>query len=348
MILARKCLDLSASLTARAPAKLIISGEHAVVYGQPALAMAIDRYTTTTTAWHDSADFSFKFIDLQYAKTHTLDALRSLHQQLRREYKSFLDGKTNIRDVLKRPFELLQYSVTNLLEYLNLQLPQGLAISVDSNIPIGCGMGSSAAAVISTVSALSNFLELDWQTADYLSFAQEIENLQHGKSSGLDLHLVTYGGCVYFQNGVRETRNIPNFPLFIVNTGQPEASTGECVAYVTQFFEKLPDLATVFGKVTAAIDDACAKNDFAAFQAGIRANHLLLSEIGVVPEKVANFIRAIEHAGGAAKICGAGSVRGETAGVVLVVAEPGIEAVVKQYGYNLETIQVDRHGTRII
>ena len=55
-------------LTARAPAKLIISGEHSVLYGQPAIAMAVDRYTTTTTNWGDSKYIDFKFPDLAYAK----------------------------------------------------------------------------------------------------------------------------------------------------------------------------------------------------------------------------------------------------------------------------------------
>ncbi len=49
------------SLTVQAPAKLILSGEHAVLYAQPALAMAVNRYTTTTTTWLDSPHINFKF-----------------------------------------------------------------------------------------------------------------------------------------------------------------------------------------------------------------------------------------------------------------------------------------------
>ncbi len=348
MIQARKFLDTSATLTARAPAKLIISGEHSVLYGQPALAMAVDRYTTTTTRWHDSAQIHFKLLDLDYARAHTLKALRRLRMQLRQEYKAFLEGKNSIRNVLKRPFELLQYSVSNLIEYFNLQLPKGMEISVGSSIPMGCGMGSSAAAVISTMCALTHFLKINWQPEDYLSFSKEIENLQHGKSSGLDLHLVTYGGCVRFQNGHTNAREVPDFPLYIVNTGQPSSSTGECVTQVAPIFTQSLNLATDFAAVTDAIDSAFVAGNFSDFKYGIRANHKLLNEIGVVPNKVANFISDIESAGGAAKICGAGSVSGDSAGIVLLAAEAKIEDVVNKHGYSVQTIQVDRHGARII
>jgi len=146
------------ALTARAPAKLIISGEHSVLYGQPAIAMAVNRYTTTTTAWRDTPNIHFKFLDLAYAKTHTFKTLQILAKQLRSDYVDFLDGKCSIGEVLKRPFELLQYSVSNLIEHLNLKLPRGMEISVDSSIPVGCGMGSSASAVISTLYALAAYL----------------------------------------------------------------------------------------------------------------------------------------------------------------------------------------------
>ena len=55
-------------------------------------------------------------------------------------------------------------------------------------------------------------------------------------------------------------------------------------------------------------------NEQSKLYESIRANHRLLDQIGVVPERVGQFIREIESHGGAAKICGAGSVDGEAAG----------------------------------
>lgn len=336
------------SLTARSPAKLIISGEHAVLYDQPALAIAIDRYTTVTTSWSDTQRIHFKLLDMAYAKSHTFKALRRLTQNLQRDYNNFLQGKCGIRAVLKRPFELLQYSVSILLDYLNVQLPKGMEIAVDSSIPIGCGMGSSSAAVVSTLYAINNFLQINWPRADYLAFSKAIENLQHGKSSGLDIHLVTYGGCVHFQAGKTSPRAVPKMPMYMVNTGKPVTSTGECVTSVAPLFMRDTLLAKEFGMVTTSIDTAIHTNNIADFKQGIRANHRLLTRIGVVPEKVCAFIRDVEEIGGAAKVCGAGAVRGHNAGIVLVVADQEIQQVAHAHGYGAQLIQVDTYGTTVI
>jgi mevalonate kinase len=335
-------------LTARTPAKLIISGEHSVLYGQPALAMAVDRYTQTTTTWHDSPHIYFNLLNLSYAKSFTYNTLQRIRKNLHQDYGNFLNGGCNIRAVLKRPFELLQYSVSNLFDALNIQLLKGVEIAVDSSIPMGCGMGSSAAAIISAIYALTNFLNINWQANDYVNFAKQIENLQHGRSSGLDLHLVTHGGFMRFQDGCAEARPVPQIQMYIINTGAPDSTTGECVTKVAELFKRDPNLALEFGTVTNAIDMAIAQNDIEALKIGIRANHKLLDRIGVVPAKVSKLVAEIEAQNGAAKICGAGAIKGDNAGVVLVLADPDIQHIADKHGYSLQPIQVDTHGTRII
>lgn len=336
------------TLSVRSPAKLIISGEHSVLYGQPALAVAIDRYTTTTVSYSELPQIHFKLANLSCQQSHSSKDLQVLARNLRRDYANYLDGHANIATVLKRPFELLQYSVSNILEYLNAPLTYGLEISVDSSIPIGCGMGSSAAAIIATIFALSNFFKFNWQHNKHLSIAREIENLQHGKSSGLDLHLVMHGGYVRFQSANVIARPVPSMSLQIINTGQPLSSTGQCVSKVAERFVNDAKLAENFGNVTNILDVAISTNNLQDLKRGIRLNHQLLNYIGVVPTKVANLINAIEVAGGAAKICGAGATMGDNAGMVLLVSDHDMQDLVQSHGYQLQNIQVDTHGTQII
>jgi len=334
-------------LRARAPAKLILSGEHAVVYGKPAIAMAIDRYAESTILAGLSSAILFNCLNLRYAKSFTLHALEALKKRLQNKYHAFLEGRCGIRDVLKRPFELLQYTVTHLLETWNIPLSQGLEIRASSDIPMGCGMGSSAALVMSTLYALAHFFKLDLDPARFISVGREAENLQHGYSSGLDLHLAMTGGCLRFEAGQTSERMIPNVPLYMVQTGTPKTSTGESVSFVEKYF-KQSSLGEDFAAVTNAFDQALQVGDGAAMQVCIRENHRLLVNIGVVPPKIQAFIQALEQEGAAAKICGAGAVAGDNAGVVLVASDRDLSSITRDFGYTMQGVQGDAHGAHLL
>lgn len=338
---------MSKEFKARSPGKLILSGEHAVVYGAPAIALAVDCYAETTIRSHFTPTVFFNLLNLKYAKSLTLSTLFSLKHELQEQYRAFLEGKCSIREVLKRPFDLLQFTVTNLLEKWNVPLSDGVEIHTSSNIPIGAGMGSSAATVMSTLFALAAFFNLSIDPKRFLSLGQDAENLQHGRSSGLDLHLSLLGGCLKFEKGETEKRPLPTFPLNVVQTGKPDSTTGQCVSHASRYFEKT-SLLDDYQAVTQQFDNALVKNDMMEIQRSIRENHRLLVEIGVVPPRIQNFIQDLEKDGAAAKICGAGSVTGDKAGVVLIVSEHDVEKVVERYGYSLQRVAGDLRGTRLV
>lgn len=357
-------------LKARSPAKLILSGEHAVVHGCPAIAVAVDRYaessiSTQLLSSHLPTIF-FNFLNLDYAKSFTLQALTLVKHRLQEQYYAFLNGNCNIREVLKMPFELLQFAVSNLLENLNVAIPHDLEIHTTSNIPMGCGMGSSAASVMSILYALAHFLKVEIDPNRFLTLGREAENLQHGRSSGLDIQLALHGGWIKFKDGMAEKKSHPVLPFTIVQTGQPESTTGQCVTAVAKHFQKAPHLPVQncipsiqtssqsnsihqdFTDIVEAMEMAVMVQNQAELIHCIRENHRLLSHIGVVPEKVQAFIAEIENRQGAAKICGAGSVQGDKAGIVWVVVEQEINDLLQKYGYQMQTIQGGCHGTHLV
>ncbi len=334
-------------LRARSPAKLILSGEHAVVYGKPAIAMAVDCYAESMIISNLSSAILFNCLNLKYARSFTRKTLQLLKGRVQDQYHIFLEGKCSIREVIKKPFELLQFTVSHLLETLNISLPEGLEIRSSSDIPMGCGMGSSAAVVMSTLYALNHFLGLNLDPVKFHSLGIAAENLQHGRSSGVDLQLAMSGGCLRYANGRAEQRVLPSMPMAIVQTGTPETTTGECVSAVQSYFTK-GTMADEFAAVTDRFDQALQQNDQVSIREGIKENHRLLTRIGVVPEKVQAFIRDIEQVEGAAKICGAGAVKGDRAGVVLVLVDENVTSIVEQYGYHLQAIKGDLFGTCIV
>ena len=334
-------------LRTRTPAKLILSGEHAVVYGHPALAVAINCYMEVAVQWTFPLYFSFYFMGIDFRRHITLQTLQKLKRKLKNQYDRYCSGHLSIHEVLQKPFELSLFTFINVLDRLKNKLPTGIDIVTNSNIPMGCGMGSSAASVVSLVYALTQFLKIDLNLEDYLMLGIESENLQHGYSSGLDIHTVYHGGCLRYEKGTFEKRTLPYFPMQLVRTGQPQSSSGECVSQVSSFFKK-SSIGNDFSAVTNALDKALQNEDREEIKNCIRQNHHLLRTIGVVPDKINDFIVDVEKFGGAAKICGSGSVRGENGGAVLVVADNPLVDLPRRYGYSLLPVQTDSQGTHVV
>ena len=328
-----------------APGKLILSGEHAVVYGQPALAMAVNRYVTATVTRETVPQVLFDLSDLSHHSRLTYDALHFVKEKIRQKYYRFIRGDFSIRDVLQKPFELAQFAMGMIAESLNIAVPQGMKIRVQSDLPIGCGMGSSAATIVSVMQAISNCMQLQLPREKLFNLALEAENMQHGYSSGLDLRVAMEGGCVYLQDQQVQVRDIPELPMYLVNTGTPLSTTGQCVEKVAPLF-KSQLLKNEFAAVTQAMDKALQAKSFAEMKEAITGNHDLLVRIGVVPEKVQSFISEVQALEGAAKICGAGTVAGENAGAVWVVAEDkqALTSLTTKFGYNVIPIAGESRG----
>jgi len=206
--------------------------------------------------------------------------------------------------------ELFEYMFINILDGLHLKLHEGLNIQTRSDIPIGCGLGSSAATVLSAARAVGHYFRVEFRPDWYYRYSIDAEKLQHGYPSGVDSYISLHGGCALFRKEQATSVPLPRFNLYLVHTGTPEATTGECVVSVRKGHEASA-IWDDFEGVTLGLEEAIRRNDMDEIRRRIRENNQLLVRIGVVPEKVQRFIASIEATGGAAKICGAGSIRGD-------------------------------------
>jgi len=320
-------------MKATAPGKLILSGEHSVVYGAPAIAVAVDERVTATFTPHSNNQLS---ICTAFGETSlACDQLASLVVGLDQRYEEFLAGEILIADLLEYPAQLLFYTLAQ------SGFIQSGSVQIQSSIPVGAGMGSSAA-VIAALLRLTrqNNLQLE-------AFCQQVqycERLQHGRGSIIDAAAVVYGGAVSVEQG-----RVRPLPLYLgggwyrYHTGTPICSTGETVAWVRQHWAEDSALWSGFSEVTKQL--ANSLDDPAATLSLIRQNHSLLETIGVVPESVAALVQQIEQAGGAAKICGAGAHTGDAAGQLLVYLPEPIVAPLEQWlGIQLHPIQQAARG----
>lgn len=334
-------------MKAVAPGKLILSGEHAVVHGAPALAMAIDRNAQTVVIPEAGEKVSFSIHGLEPGESYTLRALQDFRDRVKNNYDLFLDGKLGIRDVMAKPVDLFKYGYVLTLDALHHKIDEGVCMKIRSNIPMGCGLGSSAATVLSELRAIGHYLRVDFKPQWYYDFSLEVEKMQHGHPSGVDSYISLNGGCARFQNGEAVSVPLPQLKMFMVETGTPESSTGECVVQVDKQFGA-NSIWSEFADVTLGMESGIAKNDIELVRTLVRENHRLLCKIGVVPERIRQFAAEIEKAGGAAKVCGAGAIRGEAGGVMLVLADQMPVQLCEKYGYTVSPVRGDPLGTRIV
>lgn len=331
----------------RTPGKLILSGEHAVVYGAPAIGFAVNRYLDVSVRWLKLAQWTFDLMGVTAKRVMTVASLRRLKRKIEQEYHGFQQGNRSIRDVLRHPFELSLYTASNLIETFKAHIPSGVGISTESNIPTGAGMGSSAACVVGLVKAMSHLLNLDLKLSDYIDLGIASENLQHGYSSGFDVNIVFRGGCCLLEEKKYQALHYPSdWQWQLVYTGSPVTSTGECIAHAKPHLTN--SRLSEFEQITRRMATCLQESNFGETQTCLRENQQLLQSIGVVPSRVQTFIEACNNTGAAAKVCGAGASCGEAAGMVLVLSEQSIANLCDQYGYQLLPIQVEQRGSHVL
>jgi mevalonate kinase len=295
-----------------APGKTILFGEHAAVYGHPALVTALDHRMTVSarvSASRGRGTLRLEIPSLGIDKTVAVASRAS---------------------DLDAPGDLAVLAVTVATEGLGPR-PNDIHLRIDSGIPSGAGFGSSAALAVSVVAACRRAYDDDVALDEIARLASAIERHQHGRASGVDVQAVLRGGVLWCRrrdDGVLEHEELPGtgagldaFRLF--HTGTPNESTGDMVGRVRRLLDNEPArVREAFAVIETTTRDgrtALAAGDTAALVAIVKRAEAALEALGVVTRSVAEAIRVIESDGGAAKISGAGGASGAGAGLVIVV-----------------------------
>ncbi len=325
-----------------APGKIILSGEHSVVYGAPALALAVDRHMRVSFEPDRLPRLSWQTRE----KTHVLgfDKFHSLRTRLDSYFERYLRGELSIGQILKKPAELVFYAVDMARLLSGLEHLHGGRVKIDSDIPIGAGMGSSAALIAALLTLFGEFENID----DLVTQVRHCERLQHGQGSAIDAATVCHGGLVRLRSGVVSRLPLAEQGLgegwFWLFTGTPASSTGACVDRVRRNFSGSA-IWTEFADVTDRVEQALLQGESLAEP--VRQNHRLLTRIGVVPAPLVRLAEEVEQRGGAAKVCGAGSVSGDQGGLMLLWLPEGTpDALHLAPGWRWGKLREDREGVR--
>jgi len=344
-----------------APSKLILSGEHAVLYGCPALSMAIDLNTHCTLS-HQPADsdnqhidhtarFTLTLTDFKLEQTFTFADWQTHAQQIEHRFQAFKKEALAVDKVLTSPFDLVLICLWVFDQHHSIHIADW-KIKIHSDVPIGRGLGSSAGVIVTLLAGLFKSHHVSVTKQSLLSLSKQVESYQHGTSSGLDPATLIYAGLLKYQMGQPiQTLPTQTHSAWLIDTGAPASHTGACVQAVKQTHQHNTPLWQDFKKTSFEIEQAWLNSDSKhhpeQLKQAIHQNHRLLCKIGVVPEKVQMVIKQLNLTLNAAcKICGAGSVVGDQAGMVLCVSEQSPLEICQQYGYSVWPLTLQTQGVR--
>jgi mevalonate kinase len=203
------------------------------------------------------------------------------------------------------------------------------SIRIASDLPVGSGMGSSAAAAAALIAAALRLLDRSADVPTVEPLVLETERRQHGSPSGVDGAVVLRGGVQWVERtaaGLRFEALPTDLPLLgdlrVVDTGTPAQATGEVVAAVRQLRDADPlafeSLLERLEDAARRLRDALIARDGRALATAISEAQRGLERAGVVPPAVRDLVRGIEARGGAAKISGAGALVGPGAGCLVI------------------------------
>jgi mevalonate kinase len=287
--------------TASAPGKVYLFGEHAVVYGEPAVPCAIERRARVTVDRRPEG-----------LRIHADDLSLSGFTV---EYQGTPDDHPDI-DVSESLVEAAMGYVTGAIEQVRdaTDAPDaGFEVRIESDIPLGAGLGSSAAVVVAAIDAATRELGVELPVAKIADLAYQVEyDVQDGQASRADTFCATMGGGVRIEGDDCRTVETPTLP-FVIGYDGGSGDTGELVAGVRALKNDYGFAADTVGAIGDLVregeslldrDPEDAIPDLGRL---MNVNHGLLSALGVSSRALDAMVWAARDAGAAgAKLTGAG------------------------------------------
>ena len=286
-------------VTSSAPGKVYLFGEHAVVYGEPAVPCAIELRAEVTVRKRDGQGLRVQANDL------SLDGFTV-------EYEGEATGRPDI--------DVSDSLVDAAMGYVNEAIRQvedaadvenvGFDIRIDSEIPLGAGLGSSAAVAVAAIDAGTRELGVELPAEEIAERAYRVEHaVQDGQASRADTFCSAMGGAVRVEGDDCRRIDAPDLP-FVIGYDGGAGDTGALVSGVRELREEYDfaaDTVEAVGDIVRSGQAALADGDIEELGRLMDFNHGLLSALGVSSRSLDAMVWAARDAGAeGAKLTGAG------------------------------------------
>ena len=305
---------------ASAPAKIILFGEHFVVHGTKAILAAIDKRVTVTSSFTD--DKTIK-INSKLGMYETSDL--SSYEEVKSEFRPFI------------------YLANKILG--SNQNVGGLEITINSDIPVGVGLGSSSACCVAATASISGLFN-KLSREEIINLAIEAEKTIFADTSGADPTVCTYGGIIEYPS-IEKIDNTFDLNLVIANSMIPH-STKRSVERVSKFKEnneaRFSQLCELETKLIDGIILDMKNNDTIALGLKMSANQKYLEEIQVSNDTLRDMISSLKEISLGVKITGAG----DGGCIIALVSDENMDKVPALLGNDKEcfSAKIDDYGVR--
>ncbi|MFB6192067.1 MAG: mevalonate kinase [Haloarculaceae archaeon] len=282
-----------------APGKVYLFGEHAVVYGEPAVPCAIERRARVTVEEREDDRVRVEADDLTldgFTVTYggdLADAAVDVPSDLVEAATGYVNGAVaQARDAADAP-------------------AAGFDVSIESEIPLGAGLGSSAAVVVAGIDAATRALGVELPPEELADRAYRVEyEVQDGEASRADTFCSAMGGAVRVEgDDCRPIPEVPDLP-FVIGYDGGGADTGALVRNVRRLrddYEFAAGTVAAIGDLVRNGEPALRDGDLVELGRLMNFNHGLLSALGVSARSLENMVWAARDAGAlGAKLTGAG------------------------------------------
>jgi mevalonate kinase len=274
--------------TATAPGKIILFGEHAVVYDQPAIAVPVKQVRARAVVSPLPGEPA-GHVTIQAPNVNLETSLNQLPET-----------------------HPLAVTIRGLQEALAVDHLPACQLRVTSTIPLAAGLGSGAAISVAILRAMSSFLGHPLDVASISQLTYEVEKIYHGTPSGIDNTVVSYETPVYFirNHPIETICVIKPFTIVIGDTGVA-SPTSVAVGDVRRAWQADQDhyerLFTAAGHIARQARKLIETGDTNALGALMDKNHELLQQMNVSSVALERLVTAARRAGAlGAKLSGGG------------------------------------------
>jgi len=305
---------------ASAPGKVILFGEHFVVYGVKAILCAINKRVTVTAEKIKEEKISIK------------SDIGDLELELNKPI-------SEINSPLKPFYYLANKIIRN--------QSTGIEIKIESDIPLGAGLGSSSACCVAGAAAISKLFS-EKTKEEILELAIEAERTIFENTSGADCTVCTYGGIIEYEKekGFIKIKSEPNFHLIIANSNIKH-STESIVSKVKQFknedTERFSKLCNDESKLIEDVLQLLKENNIQKLGQKVVQNQKYLETIGISNEKLKDMIKIGQESSFGTKITGAG----DGGCVFSLTDESNLENTINEFkkkNYDCFSVKIDYDG----